>query len=85
MIMKEGMKHVPDLIKKLGESLGEGEAILIVPASGKVFINIGKFEPKVTDTSGDAFTITTSSSVKCRTYILPDQADSLMSDLRKDE
>lgn len=86
LLMKEGLKHLPSAIDKIESSLGEDEAILIVPAKGRLVMCIGKFAPRVSDVKNEdvgspTYVISTALDVPCRRYLIPDEIEKLISDV----
>lgn len=85
LVVKEGVKYIPNLINTLTEKLGEEEAILIVPSGQKVFICIGKFAPRILKVNEDGtYVVSTAQEVDVEKYIVPDELDKLMSSMKKD-
>lgn len=80
LIIKQGVQYLPQAIKQISDKLGEGEAILIVPAKEKLFLVTGKFDPRIVAVSDDKkdMTISTAQDVICKTFVLPDEIDLLM-------
>ena len=84
MLMNEGVKYIPSLIGQLNKKMSEDEAILIVPAKDKLVVCIGKFSPRIMSSTDTTYTINTANEVECKKYILPDDLNRLMSEM-KDE
>lgn len=84
LIVKEGVKYIPNLVQTLTEKLEDEEAILIVPSGDKVFIVIGKFCPRILEVTEDGkYVVSTATRVETEKYVIPDELDKLMSSMKK--
>lgn len=82
LVMKEGIKYLPNLITTLSEKLGDDEAILIVPSGQKVFVCIGKLAPRIVEVTEDGKYVVSTEQAPCDKYIIPEELDKLMDNVK---